>query len=72
MNGNWIVTACRDQLVRYLSLYSCSVYDIRTMKEMQVFRGHKREVQSVKWHPIHERLLVSGGWEGSLFFWQVE
>ncbi|KAJ3304100.1 hypothetical protein HDV03_003086 [Kappamyces sp. JEL0829] len=62
-NGNWLVTACRDQLVR--------VYDIRTMKEMQVFRGHKREVQSVSWHPVHEQLLVSGGWEGSIFFWQV-
>ena len=62
-NGNWLLTACRDQLVR--------VYDIRTMKEFQVFRGHKREVQSCSWHPVYERLLVSGGWEGSVMFWRV-
>jgi polyadenylation factor subunit 2 len=60
-NGNWILTACRDQLIR--------LYDIRTMKEVQVFRGHKREVQSIAWHPFHERLFCSGGWEGSVNFW---
>jgi polyadenylation factor subunit 2 len=62
-NGNWLLTACRDQLVR--------LYDIRTMKEIQVFRGHKREVQSISWHPIHEKMFVSGGWEGSMIYWQV-
>ena len=35
-NGNWLLTASRDQLVR--------VYDIRTMKELQTFKGHKKEV----------------------------
>lgn len=35
-NGNWLVTAGRDQLVK--------VYDIRTMKELQIFRGHKKEI----------------------------
>lgn len=45
------------------------ISDNRTMKELQVFKGHKREVQSVSWHPIHENLLVSGGWEGSMMFW---
>ena len=34
-----------------------------------MFRGHQREVQSVAWHPIHEKLFVSGGWEGSMHFW---
>lgn len=35
-NGNWLATAGRDQLVK--------VYDIRTMKELQIFRGHKKEI----------------------------
>lgn len=30
-NGNWLLTACRDQLVR--------LYDIRTMKEVYVLIG---------------------------------
>ena len=38
---------------------------------MQVFRGHQREVQSIAWHPVHEKLFVSGGWEGSIHFWQT-
>ncbi|KAJ8328267.1 pre-mRNA cleavage and polyadenylation factor (CPF) complex subunit [Batrachochytrium dendrobatidis] len=62
-NGNWLLTACRDQLAR--------VYDIRTMKELQIFKGHKREVQSIRWHPVHENMFVSGGWEGSMIFWEV-
>ncbi|KAH6582238.1 hypothetical protein BASA50_008024 [Batrachochytrium salamandrivorans] len=62
-NGNWLLTASRDQLVR--------TYDIRTMKELQVFKGHKREVQSIRWHPVHENMFVSGGWEGSMIFWEV-
>lgn len=37
MNGNWLLTGSRDQLVK--------VFDIRTMKEFQTLRGHKREVQ---------------------------
>ncbi|OAD74110.1 hypothetical protein PHYBLDRAFT_19466, partial [Phycomyces blakesleeanus NRRL 1555(-)] len=60
-NGNWLVTAGRDQLVK--------VYDIRMMKEFQIFRGHKKEICSAKWHPQHERLLATGGSDGSLMFW---
>ncbi|CAG8525732.1 5341_t:CDS:10 [Paraglomus brasilianum] len=62
-NGNWLGTAARDQLVK--------VYDIRMMKDLQTFRGHKKEVCSIAWHPFHERLLVTGGSEGSLMFWIV-
>lgn len=36
-NGNWILTACRDQVVR--------LFDIRTMKQVESFIGHKKEVQ---------------------------
>jgi polyadenylation factor subunit 2 len=36
LNGNWFISASRDQLLK--------LYDIRMMKEMQTFRGHKREV----------------------------
>lgn len=83
-NGNWLVTAGRDQLVK--------VYDIRTMKELQIFRGHKKEIcckkkrklyineytkppflyiTAAKWHPQHERLLATGGSDGSLMFWMT-
>ena len=34
-NGNWLLTASRDHLLK--------LFDIRAMKEMQTFRGHKRE-----------------------------
>ena len=78
-NGNWLLTGARDQLLR--------VYDIRTMKELQSFKGHKREVQcnfnfnlkmvshilylALAWHPVHESLFVSGGYEGSIHFWMT-
>jgi polyadenylation factor subunit 2 len=62
-NGNWLATAARDQLVK--------IYDIRMMKELQTFRGHKKEVCSVAWHPQHEALLATGGSEGSIMFWTM-
>lgn len=63
------------------------------MKELQIFRGHKKEIccniyiyiyiyiyathtdtllcLAAKWHPQHERLLATGGSDGSLMFWIV-
>ena len=39
MNGNWLLTASRDHLVK--------LFDIRNMKEeMQTFKGHKKEATS--------------------------
>ncbi len=34
-NGNWLLTGSRDHLVK--------LFDIRMMKELQAFRGHKKE-----------------------------
>ncbi|KXJ05123.1 pre-mRNA 3' end processing protein WDR33, partial [Exaiptasia diaphana] len=54
-NGNWLLTASRDHLLK--------LFDIRMMKELQSFRGHKREATAIAWHPIHESLFASGGVE---------
>ena len=37
-NGNWLLTASRDHLIK--------VYDIRAMKEMYTLKGHKKDVNS--------------------------
>ena len=63
-NGNWLLTASRDHLVK--------IFDIRNMSaEMQTFRGHKKEATVLAWHPIHETLFASGGSDGSILFWSV-
>ena len=63
-NGNWLVTASRDHLVK--------LFDIRKLsQELQVFRGHKKEASCVAWHPIHEDLFATGGSDGSILFWNV-
>nr|XP_046908687.1 pre-mRNA 3' end processing protein WDR33-like [Dermatophagoides farinae] len=63
-NGNWLLTSSRDHLIK--------IYDIRNMtNEMQTFRGHKKEVSCLAWHPIHEGLFASGGSDGSILFWLV-
>ncbi|ORX94280.1 WD40 repeat-like protein [Basidiobolus meristosporus CBS 931.73] len=62
-NGNWLATVARDQMMK--------VYDIRMMKELQTFRSGKEELSSLSWHPIHERLLATGGSEGSLTYWLI-
>lgn len=65
MNGNWLLTCSRDQLIK--------VFDIRyMMKEMQTFRGgHVKEVSTICWHPHQETLFASGGYDGGVIFWNV-
>uniref|UniRef100_T1J4C0 Uncharacterized protein n=1 Tax=Strigamia maritima TaxID=126957 RepID=T1J4C0_STRMM len=63
-NGNWMLTASRDHLIK--------LFDIRNLsQEVQTFRGHKKEVSSLAWHPIHESLFCSGGSDGAVMFWVV-
>uniref|UniRef100_A0A7E4W8V8 WD_REPEATS_REGION domain-containing protein n=1 Tax=Panagrellus redivivus TaxID=6233 RepID=A0A7E4W8V8_PANRE len=63
-NGNWLLTGARDHLIK--------LYDIRMMSELFTFKGHRKEVTSLSWHPIHETLFASGGGDGSVGFWQTE
>ncbi|CAM9262856.1 unnamed protein product, partial [Ascophyllum nodosum] len=63
-NGNWLASCSRDQTIK--------LYDIRTMKtDMGTFKGHGQDVTSLAWHPQHERLFVSGGYDGKLIYWIV-
>ncbi|VDL59178.1 unnamed protein product [Hymenolepis diminuta] len=62
MNGNWFLTASRDHLIK--------LFDLRFMKEeLQTFRGHKKEVTRIVWHPVHENLFASGSGDGAIHFW---
>ncbi|KAK8609314.1 hypothetical protein V6N13_061763 [Hibiscus sabdariffa] len=62
-NGNWVLTAGKDQIIK--------LYDIRTMKELESFRGHRKDVTALSWHPFHEEYFVSGSFDGSIFHWLV-
>lgn len=61
MNGNWILTASRDQ--------TCKIYDIRMQAEVASFVGHGTDITQAAWHPLQEDLFVSGGHDGSMAFW---
>lgn len=41
------------------------------MKELQSFRGHRKDVTALAWHPFHEEYFVSGSYDGSIFHWLV-
>lgn len=56
------------------------IYDELTLKRMCVLEssgqtdmltGHTRRVFCVKFHPQDKHLLVSGGWDGSVHFWDT-
>lgn len=63
-NGHQVASASRDQLVK--------VFDLRQpRRELATFRGHRREATALAWHPVHEDLLVSGGFDGQVLFWRL-
>lgn len=64
VNGDFMASVSRDQTVK--------VYDLRTMKEYATLRGHKKEVNSVAWHPVHTKMLVTGGSEGAILYWILD
>lgn len=41
------------------------------MKELESFRGHRKDVTTLAWHPFHEEYFVSGSYDGSIFHWLV-
>eukprot|EP00762_Andalucia_godoyi_P000988 ANDGO_03895.mRNA.1 Flowering time control protein FY len=62
INGNWLLSVSRDQSAR--------VFDIRTMKSLQVMSGSK-EYTACNWHPIHESLCCAGTYDGVVRYWMV-
>ncbi|TKY90406.1 hypothetical protein EX895_000404 [Sporisorium graminicola] len=62
-DGLRFATASRDMTVK--------LYDLRMMAEQTTLKGHNKEVCSLDFHPLHHDLLVSGGSEGSMLFWDL-
>eukprot|EP00397_Hematodinium_sp_SG-2012_P030477 GEMP01032283.1.p1 GENE.GEMP01032283.1~~GEMP01032283.1.p1 ORF type:complete len:556 (+),score=122.18 GEMP01032283.1:281-1948(+) len=61
--GNWLISGGRDTTV--------ALMDIRTMKVRRNFKGHSREVTALCWHPEFEDVFCSGGFDGSLIYWDL-
>ena len=63
-NGYSLATAAKDSALR--------VFDIRNLSaECLVYHGHDSDVTAIGWHPQHERLILSGGNNGSLCYWII-
>ena len=45
------------------------MWDLRTLRELRTFRGHTKDVLCAAWHPVHEELFASGGYDGGLLYW---
>eukprot|EP00607_Mallomonas_marina_P008336 CAMPEP_0182417584 /NCGR_PEP_ID=MMETSP1167-20130531/2046_1 /TAXON_ID=2988 /ORGANISM="Mallomonas Sp, Strain CCMP3275" /LENGTH=517 /DNA_ID=CAMNT_0024591249 /DNA_START=529 /DNA_END=2082 /DNA_ORIENTATION=- len=63
LNGHWLATGARDQLAK--------IFDIRVMRDMATLRGHSKEVCSLAWHPVHDTVLLTGGFNGTMIYWLV-
>lgn len=64
-NGIYLLSASRDHTIK--------LYDVRKLRDdIRTFRGHKRDATSLAWHPLHQDMFVSGGYDGQLIFWNVK
>jgi len=61
--GNRLISGGRDNTI--------ALMDIRTMKKRRQFKGHTREVTALCWHPEFEDVFCSGGFDGSLIYWDL-
>lgn len=64
-NGMWLATTSKDQHIK--------IWDMRNTQntELVSYRGHSKEINTLQWHPHHERLFATGAGDGSIMFWIV-
>lgn len=70
-DGSQFATAGRDRLVR--------IYDEATKRQVQTLQGgdlketagHSNRVFSLKYHPQHPHIIVSGGWDNTVQVWDT-
>ncbi|TBU03472.1 WD40 domain-containing protein [Hamiltosporidium magnivora] len=59
---NYLLTGGKDQVIKMV--------DIRTFKEVCTYKGHRKEVTALCAHPTINNMFVSGGAEGTIYYWQ--
>lgn len=70
VEGTSFVTAGRDFKIR---VYDEETKEVTSVMEGDVYNnpGHSNRIFCVKYIPDHPYLLMSGGWDDSVFFWDV-
>jgi polyadenylation factor subunit 2 len=80
-NGNWFLSASRDQSIRIndLRMVRGGISSSSTQagtgasetgdRALHVLRAHAAEVHACAWHPVHEQVMASGGYDGVLMYW---
>ncbi|CAK9437905.1 uncharacterized protein LODBEIA_P22830 [Lodderomyces beijingensis] len=58
-----IATASDQPFVRIL--------DMKSTSSAHTLKGHKNKTLVVKWHPINENLLATGGYDGEVRIWDI-
>ena len=60
-NGHTLASAAKDGALR--------LFDIRNMRDCVSLYGHDFEITAMDWHPHHERVILTGAFNGSLIYW---
>ena len=64
--GNYFATGSKD--------LSAKVFDVRALgrdEAVQTLTGHGGSVTCLGWHPMHDRLLTTGSFNGSMAYWTL-
>ncbi|KAL7749509.1 hypothetical protein RI367_005064 [Sorochytrium milnesiophthora] len=68
-DGESFATAGADCMVRVYNEETKQV--LTAMDTGDVSAGHSNRIFCVKWHPTDHNILVSGGWDSTLQFWDI-
>lgn len=82
LNGNWLASGSTDGLIKIYDIRVMKEMESLRGQNSEVnksnvpfsfafFDSSYQQICKLSWHPIHESLLVSGGYNGSIAYWIV-
>lgn len=70
-DGMTLATAGRDCIIRLYDEATKSLTTQMSGGRGSFYQGHSNQIFAIKYHPTDENLIVTGGWDNTVIFWDA-